>query len=373
MSKAELLGIKAKEIMTRDIISAEKHERVSEVIGKMKTYGIHEIPVIEKNKVLGLVSYSNILKKRQIPVSTAVENIMIRSPKITEDDNVVDITRIMLDTDFKALPVIDADEKLVGIVSRIDILKNITGFKEIASLPVEKVMSPKPITVSEDDNIMLARQKMLELSEQTLPVVDSMGKLSGVISGKDLSRIYSEAKKAGIDLKQKKRINIQVKSFMSRPAVSVPPTATVAESIELMLKHNISSVVVAVEDKPVGIVTHWDLLELLAKEKEENGVYIQITGLERQDAYETEALFDIVGKYMEKVNRIEKPTHLYLHVSEMLQKGGIPKYEIRGKLTTLKKTYFAQYSSWVLFECADEVLSRLERQVRKEVEKKKGQ
>ncbi|MEM3341157.1 MAG: CBS domain-containing protein [Thermoplasmata archaeon] len=371
MVKAELLDIKAKNIMTKDVVSAERHEKVSEILGRMKTHGIHEIPVIEKNKVLGLVSYSNILKKRQIPVSTAVENIMVRAPKVTEDHNIIDITRLMLDTDFKALPVIDNEDKIVGIVSRIDILKNVLGVKEVCQIPLEQVMMPDPITVSEDDDIMLARQKMLELSEQTLPVVDSLGRLSGVISGKDLAAIYTEAKKAGIDLKQKRKINIMVKSFMSRPAVSASSTATVEEAINLMLKHNVSSVIVVKEDKPIGVVTHWDLLELLAKEKEQEGVYIQITGMERQDAYETETIYDIIGKYMERINRLERPTHLNLHVSELVQRGGIPKYEIRVKLTTVKKMYFAQYSSWSVFECADEVLNRVERQVKKEVEKKK--
>jgi CBS domain-containing protein len=90
--------------------------------------------------------------------------------------------------DIGALLVVDADDKLVGILSERDLLTKVAGADTVdVSRPVSQVMTPKPETVTSTDTLAFALHKMDIGGYRHLPVLTA-GHPTGVISVRDMLR-----------------------------------------------------------------------------------------------------------------------------------------------------------------------------------------
>jgi len=99
-----------------------------------------------------------------------------------------------------ALPVVDADGKVIGVVSEADMLAKeaLTGPGVIDGLALHKaggltagdLMTHPAVTVRPEDSVEHAARLMYNLRIKRLPVVDAGGGLVGVISRTDLLAVY---------------------------------------------------------------------------------------------------------------------------------------------------------------------------------------
>jgi CBS domain-containing protein len=107
---------------------------------------------------------------------------------------------------LKGLPVLDKGGKLVGMLSMTDVLKavhpsylslmNLSNFtwegmveslaKNVADKKVEEVMSKGVITVNEGDPLMECVDLMIKNNIKRMPVLDSSGKVAGMIYERDI-------------------------------------------------------------------------------------------------------------------------------------------------------------------------------------------
>ncbi|VAW43293.1 Inosine-5'-monophosphate dehydrogenase [hydrothermal vent metagenome] len=104
--------------------------------------------------------------------------------------------QIMMDEEIRRLPVVNKKGKLVGIITLGDVRGaqpspatslNIWELNYLLSnLTMKELMTPKPITISPDATIGDAARIMLEHRVSGLPVVDSDGKLVGIITESDI-------------------------------------------------------------------------------------------------------------------------------------------------------------------------------------------
>lgn len=112
------------------------------------------------------------------------ENGLIYDPvTISPDKTVGDALQIMHESHIGGIPVIEGDRTLVGIVTNRDL-----RFQTDMSRPVSEVMTSKGlITISDTshDNVVevLERHRI-----EKLPIVDSEGKLVGLVTYKDISK-----------------------------------------------------------------------------------------------------------------------------------------------------------------------------------------
>ncbi len=96
--------------------------------------------------------------------------------------------RTMWDHDVGALPVLGADEKVVGVVTDRDIcLAAYFAGKPLTEIPVEHAMSRMVYSVAPDQSVEAAEQLMREKRVRRVPVLAG-AKLVGVISLGDIAR-----------------------------------------------------------------------------------------------------------------------------------------------------------------------------------------
>ncbi len=105
----------------------------------------------------------------------------------TIHDSLNGAARVMWDHDCGCAPVVDAQGKLVGIVTDRDIcMAAYTQGVSLGSIPVERVMSPKVISCSRTDDLDTAHRLMRTHEIHRIPVVDSRSRPIGILSLSDV-------------------------------------------------------------------------------------------------------------------------------------------------------------------------------------------
>lgn len=150
--------MKAREIMERDLTSLMEDETVENFITVCKRHNLSALPIVSSDFTLvgylsetgiidaSLPGYLKLMESTSfIPDSQQffhglrkildhpVSEFMIKKPyKVYQNDTVLHVADIIIKNKLKILPVVDNNEKLVGVIRRIDILsKSLDGAIEI--------------------------------------------------------------------------------------------------------------------------------------------------------------------------------------------------------------------------------------------------
>jgi len=120
--------IYAKDIMSNSVISINSSVTVADAARMMKDIGVGAVIVLENNLPVGIVTNRDLAIKigvHSFPVDTAVRQIM-SSPLISIDPNsdLCIVYDLMSTRNIRKLPVID-DDKVVGILTISDLVKHI--------------------------------------------------------------------------------------------------------------------------------------------------------------------------------------------------------------------------------------------------------
>ncbi|MFN6991691.1 MAG: CBS domain-containing protein [Fervidobacterium sp.] len=118
-------GLKAKDIMSSPVRTVLATENIEEVNKIMEITGHSGMPVIEENKLVGIVTKKSVdkainhgLGKR--PIKSIMTSKLITAKTTTP---VSEIKRLMLENDIGRIPILDENNILVGIITRSDIIR----------------------------------------------------------------------------------------------------------------------------------------------------------------------------------------------------------------------------------------------------------
>ncbi len=114
------------------------------------------------------------------------ESGMIQDPvTVLEDALVGDVLKLMAKNMIGGIPVINTENKLVGIVTNRDL-----RFEKKMARPIAEVMTTRNIiTAKPDTNMAQAEDILQDHKIEKLPVVDAAGKLVGLITYKDILKL----------------------------------------------------------------------------------------------------------------------------------------------------------------------------------------
>ena len=106
------------------------------------------------------------------------------------------LSNIFADVSYHHLPVVDENNVLLGIISDRDVTLNLSPFidtdmeherdRELLNQVAADIMSVDPISVGQNSRIETASILLLENNFSCLPVVDSDGKIEGLLTWKDI-------------------------------------------------------------------------------------------------------------------------------------------------------------------------------------------
>lgn len=118
-----------------------------------------------------------------------VMQLMVRNVKSCKPADLLSCAaQLMWESDCGSVPVVDDDGRVVGFLTDRDIcMAAYTKGKPLSDITVESAMAREPVTCRPQDNLSTAEKLMQDNQIRRLPVVDTFGKLVGLISLNDIA------------------------------------------------------------------------------------------------------------------------------------------------------------------------------------------
>jgi IMP dehydrogenase len=180
---------------------------------------------------IGVIHKNMSIEKQteQVKHVKRAENGMIYDPiTITKDATVGDALKVMHEFKIGGIPVIDADKKLIGIVTNRDL-----RFQENMQTPITSVMTSNNLIITTNKTSLKEATEILKKCKvEKLPVVDENYKLVGLLTFKDITKIKDNPE-ASKDAKGRLRV-----------AAGVGITADTIERIESLVSADVDAVVI---------------------------------------------------------------------------------------------------------------------------------
>ena len=367
---SQIEAVNLRDIMSKDFQYVGPDERRTDVLKKMGKLDLHEIPVSQDGKRLrGVVSYGTLLKRRNLSTSSKAGSISIMPQEITPDTPITEVAEAFLTSGFRQIPVVSG-QVIQGMVSRTDLIGIVKNIKELEELKVYDIMTEDVQTIGTDDPVDAAVLSMKNLTIRTLPVVNVCGQLTGIICIKQVAN-YNWREKMRETVGEVTGVNspveIKVSSIALNSVFTIRSTATLGEAVDEMLKNNISTLPVVDDGDLVGILTKYDIIELLASFRQRDMVYTQITGLDHEDRFAMDEIDNTITQSLHKIAKISRPMLFTLHVTKYHANGGSLKYSLNGRLITEGRIWVASAVDWDLIKATNSLMQRFERRV---IEKK---
>lgn len=379
MNGTEIAGIKKREQL-RSMVEATKitdlmskrfdfvspEDQLSDVLKKMGQLDLHEMPVsLDGKRLMGVVSYGTLLKRRNLPITTKAGSITVMPQEITPDTLVTEVAEAFMTSGFRQIPVVKG-QNIQGIIARTDLIKIVEGIKELRELKVRDIMTEDVQTVGLEDPVETALLSMKNLTIRTLPVVDGWGNLTGIVGIKQVANYnWKERKRetVGEMTGDNSPVKVKVSSIALDSVYTVNEDATLGEAVKAMLEHNVSTLPVIEGSRLVGIITKYDIIELLASFRQRDMVYTQITGLDQEDRFAADQMEKDITASLQKIAKITRPMLFTLHVTKYNAQGNTNKYSLNGRLTTESKVWVASAVDWDLNKATISLMQHLERRV----------
>jgi CBS domain-containing protein len=146
--------MKVSDVMTVDVVSVRQGTPFKEIAAALVDEGISAVPVLDEDGfVIGIVSEADLLAKMAYP-----------------------------------------GERRQGLHTLVDVLagRDLRWLDKSQGLTAGDVMTPSVFTVSADDDLHVVARKMLEHEMKRMVVVKS-GRLAGMVSRSDLMRLFVES------------------------------------------------------------------------------------------------------------------------------------------------------------------------------------
>ena len=126
-----------------------------------------------------------------------VESLMTGSPVVvSEDDAVAEVAELLAALEISGLPVVDSDDRLIGVVSQTDLVRlrgSTIPWSGWHGLMVRDLMTTPAKTIDGSSSLAAAARQMTAEHVHRLIVVDSRKTPIGVLSESDIVREIADA------------------------------------------------------------------------------------------------------------------------------------------------------------------------------------
>jgi CBS domain-containing protein len=118
--------MKVEDFMTTEVVSVEIPGNRDDVLKILKRTGISGVPVLKEGRLVGIITRKDMLRKAD---ETQLGLLMTPDPAtVTPDATIQEAAGAMIEHDVRRLPVVE-DEKLVGLISVADLISAIAQLR----------------------------------------------------------------------------------------------------------------------------------------------------------------------------------------------------------------------------------------------------
>ena len=114
-------------IMTANLLTVSPHQKLTAVLELLEGHRIHHVPVVDGRKLVGLITTYDLFKLNRL--QSDYDNIEVKDVMTTKlatlepSAKIGTAAEVFLENYFHALPIVNEDGDLLGIVTTFDTLK----------------------------------------------------------------------------------------------------------------------------------------------------------------------------------------------------------------------------------------------------------
>lgn len=195
------------DLMTIDVLCVSPDTTLKEAARLMVEARISGLPVVDGNRrLVGIITEADFLERQAdqsrdgrllaamfdtespSPPTTLVADAMTPDPVVIYPEaNVAEAARVMAEHGIKRIPVVDADNKVVGIMSRADVVNAFTRPDDVIEEEIRVDLlsrvfaaDPEAVDVAVDDGVVTLTGRLEDPSDESL-LVELVLRLEGVV------------------------------------------------------------------------------------------------------------------------------------------------------------------------------------------------
>ncbi len=296
-------------LKTTGIIKSSPETALSTALAQLSSSHDAAFVFDDKNHFIGVINPYYALIKTSNPGKTKVEHCLFHPPRITSQDSLERISRLMTESKIHYLPVFNEKQEFTGITSARRILKIMEGM-DLANQKISEILNrknAKVISVYEDSSLGEAIQLFKEHKISKLVVIDKHMRLKGILSYYDLipyivapgvSKSRGKGHKNNED--RDKLMAMKVRNYAKSTTLTSTPQDTIETVISSILKKKRGSVIIIdTESHPIGILTTKDIFSLLQPQEQLKPLILTTKHVSEQHTKLVEALAQHVQTYIE--------------------------------------------------------------------------
>jgi CBS domain-containing protein len=260
-------------------------ERVERLLPRVRDMASAGLITVED---VHIASYSHRPVRADVPEHVRVADVMSRDvARVHSETPLRELVELLVGRDYRAVPVIDATERVVGIVTNGDLVERgglamrlellATASREalqqaLAALAtdgqtVAEVMTRDVVTVPPDLSVLEAGRLMAQRRLKRLPVVDAAGRLLGIVSRVDLLRTVAEGYPLPDPQPSQVRPARLVADVLRRDVPTVSLQASLPEVLDAVVSTRLNrAVVIDAQQRVIGLVTDAELVRRLGEQ-----------------------------------------------------------------------------------------------------------
>lgn len=300
------------DVMSREVHAVRPDLPLAEAVALLLDKAYRALPVVdEAGRVIGILTDGDLLTRAELLATSAqreltqaevsgeldrirrsgrtVGQVMTPDPvTVRPETTISEAVNLMVAREVKRLPVVDADNKLLGMVSRVNVLRALAE-PPVAETPrqapphghhvrVGEMMMVRVPTVPSKASLAEVVDLLVSHARRRVVVVDDERRVVGIITDGDLIKRTSETRRGGLvqslarrlPLGQSDRFHLSGRvaaEVMTRPVITVTPDTSLLEALRLLLAHRIKRLpVVDADGRLVGLVGRGGVLQALGRE-----------------------------------------------------------------------------------------------------------
>lgn len=360
------------EIMTENPLTIDEETTVSLALTRMRDNKVAQLPVESEKKYVGMISHRDILRRKSLHLNSKIKNFVVRAPELKKEDTLEKAVNLLTDSAMGALPVVEKG-KIIGLVSRTDIIKNLEEFKDMKNFQTFDLMQDAYFANPDEDmeNMM---EKARSHDADTINVADEKSNLLGLLRIEnvlDYEMKTKEKVRKGDFTGERNHPDIDIKSLME-PAVFCFENDSLLAASEELAKNHLHNIAICDRGKRiVGVLTVNDIISAIRSKESTEGILVNISGLGAGDTDLYSTIYSMVEKFTDRFSKIEniKNGTLNIHVVKHHGEEGRIKYSVRTRLMGRKINMTESSSGWNFGRILSNVFDNYETRSKREREK----
>jgi CBS domain-containing protein len=274
--------MQASDVMSAPVRVVTPDDQVSRARNLMIRYHLSRLPVIQDEVLVGIITKKDIGYRlletdplwRRRPIDTIPLRLLMTPDPVSAgpETGMREIARIMVNRDISGVPIIE-NSRIIGIVTKSDLMRS--GLVSGLDARVGDLMEDA-VTVSRYHSVSHIIEVMSERNDKVI-VTNNDGTLAGIITESNLAFYTYSKQGAGLpehDINMLRKdeaggrkmfrhvvhASAIAEDVMTRPVITIDPTASVQEALALFKSHHINSVVAVRGTEICGILKRDDII-----------------------------------------------------------------------------------------------------------------